>query len=480
MLVTRDIINPNIEFVDIKFRNFSYTYQQLCNGIDVIKDILLNKYGCQPGDSILIGINTSALQIATFFACAELGLQVVVLDHGRNDNWIATDYIDPKTQSLMPIRYFIVDDRYTNLNSPKYEFFKKVCPNFVILDAYLLDNQHIVPQTKVYATPESILIKCTSSGTTGTAKIVQHTHQFLSKLIPRNGCFYDDTVCMITNLNHGSSPATYFLPALCSDNTKKFVSFVNIDNDDGVKHPIKKFKDVKFNFSRLSIAVQNHDIKHLMLPYTHMIQDFFDQNDHPNLTLYTLSTIPIAWLDVYKNKKIKNIISFFGCNETSGPVFISEINDTNFAESNYKLMDDFYKINLNDGTNLEVEMPVYDKKICTNDMFEHMNGYYRHIGRNDLYRVNGHVVDLQKYKDTVMEFLNATLIVDTIKDKLYVAVWDQVDDVENRVKDISQEFQRISESTHKVDKFAVLEQNKFYSGVKLDMELLRDYFRKFV
>jgi hypothetical protein len=478
-LVTRDIINPNIEFIDSKYRNFSYTYTQLCNGIDIIKDVIM-QYGYQKGDAVLIGVNTSTLQIATFFACAELGLQVVILDHGRDDNWIADDYIDPKTKSLMPIKFFIVDDRYQTLNSLKYEFFKKICGQFIVLDSQTLNHEYNKEKTCIKADNQSILIKCTSSGTTGTAKIVQHTHEFLYKLISRNKIFYNDSVCMVTNLNHGSSPATYFLPALCSENTKRFISFVYLDNDDKNKHPLKKFKETKFDFTRLYKCIKEMNIKHLMLPYTHMIQDFLSLGDNPDLSLYTLSTIPDAWADLYKSKKISNIISFFGCNETSGPVFISETKDENFKESYYKLMDDFYKINLNDGNNLEVQMPVYNNSICTNDVFEIIDGYYKHKGRNDLYRVNGSVVDLPRYNTIANEKLNSTLVVDTIKDKLYLAIWEDIEDMNSKVDSICLQIQDMSESTHKVDKFALLEKDRFFTGVKLDMELLRDYFRKFV
>jgi hypothetical protein len=211
-----------------------------------------------------------------------------------------------------------------------------------------------------------------------------------------------------------------------------------------------------------------------------MIQDFLSLGDNPDLSLYTLSTIPDAWADLYKSKKISNIISFFGCNETSGPVFISETKDENFKESYYKLMDDFYKINLNDGNNLEVQMPVYNNSICTNDVFEIIDGYYKHKGRNDLYRVNGSVVDLPRYNTIANEKLNSTLVVDTIKDKLYLAIWEDIEDMNSKVDSICLQIQDMSESTHKVDKFALLEKDRFFTGVKLDMELLRDYFRKFV
>jgi len=461
MLVTRQIINKDIEFIDVnQFSPCSYSFNELSNGIDYIKDKLLNEFRCEHGDSVLIGMSPCTLQIATFFACAELGLQVIILDHDRNDNWIIEDYIDPKTRSLMPIKYFIVDSTYHQIPWKKHNFFKKICEHFVILELDCLKHSFNVAKTETYAKPESILLKCTSSGTTGTAKVVKHTHSFFHQLILRNSVFYDNTVCMIANLNHGSSPATYFLPAVVSKNTTRFLS--------------SRVNDFPKQISK-------YDVRHLMIPYTHMIQHFFDiSGKFPELCLYTLSTIQESWLDLYKDKKIGNIISFFGCNETSGPLLINQINDVNFKESSYKLMDDFYKLNLIEDRNLEVEMPVYGTKIRTNDVFALQDGYYHHKGRNDLYRVNGCVVDLIRYNEIAKELIDATVIVDTIKDNLYVAVWQDVEDIADKICRLSERFHSMSNGAHKVNKFAILSKDKFYSGVKLDMELLRDYFRKFV
>jgi len=461
MLVTRNMINCDIEFIDVNpFNPSSYSFDELSNGIDYIKDKLLNEFHCEQGDSVLIGISPCTLQIATFFACAELGLQVIILDHDRNDNWIIADYIDPKTRSLMPIKYFIVDSTYHQIPWKKHNFFKQICEHFVILELDCLKHTFNGVKPETYATPDSILLKCTSSGTTGTAKVVRHTHSFFHELILRNSVFYDKTVCMIANLNHGSSPATYFLPAVVSKNTTRFIS--------------SRVNDFPKQISK-------YDVRHLMIPYTHMIQHFFDiSGKFPELCLYTLSTIQESWLELYKDKKIGNIISFFGCNETSGPLLINQISDENFKESSYKLMDDFYKLNLIEDRNLEVEMPVYGTKIRTNDVFAFQDGYYQHKGRNDLYRVNGCVVDLIRYNEISKEIIDATVVIDTMKDSIYLAIWETDIELEEKIRQIDDQLLNVSEGLHKIDKYASLERDKFYSGVKLDMELLRDYFRKFV
>lgn len=486
MLVTREVINPNINFIDLGKKPKSYSYEDLCYFIDYIKDILVNKYHCKRGESVLIGINASTLQVATFFACAELGLQVLIFDHGRDDNWISTDYIDPKTKSLMPMNYYIVElTTSIRANMPssdkpygltRHQFFTTIADHSITLDFKKISSkENIVNPTNVNAQSDDILLKCTSSGTTGTAKVVRHTHEFFNKLICRNRSFFYGPVCMVMNLNHGSSPATYFLPALCSEKTTHFISYkmqLTADYNE-VRNFVPNFKEMK-NY------VQLFNIKHLMLPYTHLIKLFFDSGEYPGLTLYTLSTIQQSWVDYYKKGNIENIISFFGCNETSGPLLINEIKDSDFSESRYKLYDDFYVLNTNNGENLEVTMPVYGTKISTNDKFDHVNTYFYHKGRNDLYRVNGTFVDLFEYNIIISEQLDAILVVDTMKDSLYLAIWKDDIDCATKIVNLNTRLNKVSKGSHKIDKFALLDQNRFYTGVKLDMELLRDYFRNFV
>lgn len=471
-MLTRDIINKNIIFKDINVHNLwqkdkQYTYQDLSTLIDIVKNILQDDYNCQEGQTVLIGITACTLQVATFFACAELGLQVVIADHSRNDNWIDSNYVDPKTKSLLPINYFIVSSDQHQV--PKYKLFYKICDKTIELKD--LGQKNSAKNFFLGCNPNSIVLKCTSSGTTGTAKVVTHTHEFLYKLIQRNKTFFYGKVCMAHNLNHGSSPATYFLPSLCSENTEHFVSFMFTYITE-----IYKNGDEIYDFACRKFKSYNFD--HFMIPYSHLIDHFLETGNHPNLIIYTLSTIKNRWLANYKSNKIKDMISFFGSNETSGPTFINRLSDDNFEESKYRSFDNFYKLNLLNGKDLEVEMPVYNTKICTNDTFKIVDDFYYHLGRNDLYRINGKVIDHELYTSFTNN-LNATLVIDSMKDSLYLALWDNID-TEQKLKLVDEQIMNSSNNVHKINKFAILDNTKFLSGIKIDMELLRDYFRTFI
>ena len=471
-LITRDIINKNILFKDVNVHNLYqkdkvYTFSDLDKQINIVKNILQNENQCREGQTVLIGIVPCVLQIATFFACAELGLNVVIADHNRNDNWIDPNYVDPKTQSLLPINYFIVTSDEHLI--PKYKLFYKICEKTVVIKD--LESKDASPNNYLGCTENSMLLKCTSSGTTGTAKLVNHNHNFLKRLISRNKTFYYGSVCMAHNLNHGSSPATYFLPALCSEDTKIFVSYmITYVTETSRTDELTKFAIDKFN---------KYNFDHLMIPYSYMIDNFLKHGTYENLNLYTLSTIKQQWVPYFLDKRIKNIISIFGSNETSGPTFINEIADHAFEENKYRKIDDFYDIKLIDGNMLEVTMPIYGTKIVTNDLFDRRNNDYYHKGRSDLYRVNGFEVNVNHYTQLVKELLDADLIIDTAKDSLYIAVW-QGQDVKKHIEKICEQIKVSSYNIHTINKFAILDKTKFMTGIKLDMELLRDYFRKFV
>jgi len=470
-LITRDIINKDIIFKDVNVHDLYqidklYTYDDLDRQINIVKNILQFEHKCSKGQTVLIGIVPCVLQIATFFACAELGLNIVIADHNRNDDWINPNYVDPKTQSLLPIDYFIVTSDEHGI--PKYKLFYRICSKTVVIKD--LESKDCAYNNVLNCDSNTLLLKCTSSGTTGTAKLVNHSHGFLKKLIERNKIFYYGNVCMAHNLNHGSSPATYFLPALCSAETKVFVSYMityateTSRTDEYIKMASDKFATYKFD--------------HLMIPYSHMIDNFLKTASYPTLNLYTLSTIKKHWLPYFLNNRIKNIISIFGSNETSGPTFINEIVDHDFEENKYRLVDDFYGIKLLEDRMLEVTMPIYGTQIVTNDLFEKVGDDYYHKGRNDLYRVNGREVNVNHYAEIIKKLLNADLIIDTAKDSLYLAIW-QADEFD-KVLIIIEEIKKSSYGTHTINKYTILDKKNFMTGIKLDMELLRDYFRKFV
>lgn len=462
MLITREIINKNIVYRDFyeektgSIKYHSYGYQELCACINYFKNILLYEYNAQKGQTVLIGLaNSDKFQIAAVFACAELGMPFVIVDYNRPDDFIDPDYIDPKTRILSPIDFFITFD----LDSNKFRMFKKHANQTIIIDKKV-NLEDVEENNIIRSEPEDVFMKCTSSGTTGTPKLVIHNHKFMHQLIFRNSKFFYGGIGLVWNLNHGSSLATFFLPSLVATETTTC-----------------------YNLSFMQLHKANIVLNHLMVPYAHYIDGVLRNANKlysTNLTLYTLSTIKKEWLP-HINRDIKDIISIFGSNETSGPTLINRASDQLFQESVYFKVDEFYDINLSESNEFLVTLPVYDKTINTNDKFELVNGRYKHIGRSDLIRVNGLDIDHETYSKHALELVsNCDLIYDTVKNNIYLAIWKDTENVDEKVLKLKNKIMQLSGNTHTINKYKVIEYDRFLVGIKLDQELLRDYFRNYV
>ncbi len=199
----------------------------------------------------------------------------------------------------------------------------------------------------------------------------------------------------------------------------------------------------------------------------------------PNLNVQTLSYIQEKSKQAIKSNVIRSITSIFGSNETSGPVFSAYIDrqNTNQDSSLFDHIDDFYKIKLYDGGLLGVTLPVYDNEIITNDLFEQQGVFYKHKGRSDLIKIDGEILDIKIINDLNEKNPAAYIVTDTIRNCLYLAFWDTVDESLEIEYDnfFKNNFNRIN-----IKKSTVLNKRKFLTGIKIDNELLREYFRIYV
>lgn len=469
-VISRNDIHNEIIFKDFigKVRSTPYTFHTLDTTIDKYKNVLEDN-GAKNGQSVLIGLPAGLEQTAMIFAVIELGMSIIIADYHRDDSFKTIEYTDPKTEILSPIDFFIISKRsentYRNPANKKFIYYVDKSETTIFLSDYN-DEFDTTPNKKILATPDSVVLKCTSSGTTGTPKYIEHTHHFIKTVAMRNTVFYDNTVALVYNLNHGSSVATYYLPALFSNRVQ---TIKNISYSDPHVMYSKRTKKELFN-----------DVNHLMMPYGHELMLFL-RSVSPNTIVYTLSTISDVIYQRYEKGKVKDIISFFGCNETSGPTLINQASDSNFLPERYKQHDDFYKINVDEGT-LNVTLPVYDCTVDTKDIFGLTGEYYHFKGRNDILRIHGKCIDMNRYVSIVQRIADADIVFDIVQQKIYLAFWNVKNnpDYKKKLDKINRILGIISNDYHLIDKHALLDKNNFIYGVKIDQELLREYFRTHV
>lgn len=469
-LITRNIINKNILFCDYdsKYKKTEYGYKHLSKRIDFFKNFLIDQ-GCKRGDSILIGYAVGLDQTSAFFAASELGLVIIVADYKVLDNEEYVGFLDTKTKILMPIKYFLFREHHDapeDFVNFKLQFYNQVCET-VIKSKQIEEYSNYEPNDTIWAKESDILMRCTSSGTTGTPKKVTHTHEFLHNISKRNSIFFDNEVTLLWNLNHGSSLATYFVPALMSDNVTNF------------NNAIKELQDTPEAILPLKDALKNSN--HVMIPYPETIERFIEVFEFPELTYYTLSPISNKIRNGLSNGRCKDIISFFGSNETSGPVLINKASYDNFEVDVYHKVDDYYDIEEID--TLTVRLKEYGISINTQDTFEKKDETSLTFkGRKNLMRVNGLEV-FRAYNDLI-DF-DADLIYDSVYNEIYLAAWMRFGKKEfeeyvlaEKIKEINEKMSNMSGGSHKISKFKFLKRYQFTLGVKIDHEFLRSYFRE--
>jgi acyl-CoA synthetase (AMP-forming)/AMP-acid ligase II len=476
--ISRDIINPNLTIIEPNDGNLDkFNFEKLSKNIDYWKYFLVEECGAKKQDKILIGIVESDLKyISLCFAAFELSLKVVIVDYGRHDDFVK-NYDDPKTRLLSPIDIFVYDlDNHRFKKSPKHIFFSKHSSRSFNINQYnpkKIDKKKLQDISNIRPSEDDILMVCTSSGTTDTPKIVTHTHEFLYELCKRNSSMFSGSCVHSNNLNHGSSLAVYFLPTLMSKDVKEhFLIGFNIAEPE---YFIEMLKD--------------YDICNIIFPYTENINKFLQVSKKkkikwPHLTVSLLTYIPADWKNIIQEGYVKKFVSIFGSNETSGPVLLSTLsleNVKDFTSNRFFKLDNFYNITFDKDGHIFAELPIYNKTIMTNDIFQKKDNFLFHKGRNDLIRINGVEINLQILSEFEYEFEEKfSIITDKIQNKLYLAIWEEMNKKTalKLTNSLIKRLQKIFKSRNiSISKFECLKKDKFKYGIKIDKELIREYFR---
>jgi hypothetical protein len=477
--ITRDFISDNFMFTDVRSATEqTYSKEGLVKKIHFWKYILKYKYQALPQESILIGMQIIGMDyFAIIIAAAELSLKIVVVDYNRTDKFRDMEYNDPKTKLLSPIDIFLHDFSADTIESnqvySKYAFFKKQsCRTYSTIDSsnFKIESELYNTVIDIRPQPSDVLFRVTSSGTTDVPKVIEHTHEFISAISIRNSKMYKGVALHVNNLNHGASASVTLLPLLASDQITKHLFYDGADIES-----IEGLVD--------ALAPRNTELGYLSFPYPFLIDKFIEVSKArnvkwPNLDLITLSYILESAKHAVRDGIFNSITSIFGSNETLGPLFINTATKDhwNIDSRYYKIPNDFYKIHLSNEGKITVTVPVYNKEVETNDYFDKDGDYFVHRGRSDMFRINGETINMSTINDLNKQNTRVYIVADTVYHCLYLACWEdlglaEIDAIKNNIEN---NFERI-----KITKIAHLDKSNFYYAIKIDNELLREYFRTY-
>jgi hypothetical protein len=472
MIVSVDAVSKNFRLYNAESASWA-DKALLQEFVNFWKMIFVEKNGLKPGDKIGLGFPfTDIYYFGALYAAAELGLKLVVLDISNHTQNFSKN--SSQIQDFLPLDLFVSGKM---LVADKHEYYKSLSQQtelWHIWDQYQIKNTDTWQSiTKQQPSPDDILLLCTSSGTTDRPKKVEHSHKFLYDISKRNTDLleFKGNVLHVRNLHHGSSLAVYFLPSLMSDRCTGHYVF-NYEQENHVEG--------------LAEFCCQHNINHLQLPYTHAVENFLkyavdNKIVFDDLTLYTLSYINPDWQILIQKCGIKKIISIFGCNETSGPLFISTLypDSVDFDPRDFVRPDNFYDYNFNDTGQLLVDLKQYDRTIVMQDAFEYTDNRFRHLGRNDLVRINDIQVDFFWLLELCrIEQVSGQIVLDRQREKLYLAIWDDSDS-DSVTKRLNLLIQNRYGPTVQISQSMNLQYQDYLMGIKLDHESLRSIFRKY-
>ena len=473
--ISRDFVSNNFIFDDIQSR--TYNKDALVDRINFWKYTLKHEYKAVTQESILIGMQKLGLDyFAIIIAAAELSLKIVVVDYNRTDKFRDLEYNDPKTKLLAPIDIFLHDlTQHTLDTNPsacaKYIFFTNHSNRtYSTVDVNPVNSELCATVESIRPQPTDILFRVTSSGTTDTPKVIEHTHEFIHAISLRNSKLYKGTAVHVNNLNHGASASVTLLPLLANDNVDKhlFYDCADFEIIPDLVNALTRYKD---------------EIGYLSFPYPFLIDKFIEVSRDRNLKWTRLDLITLSYIldsakHAVRDGVFNSITSIFGSNETLGPLFVNTASTDHWQiDSRYfKLYDNFYNVKLSEQGQITVTIPVYNKEVTTNDYFERNGDYFIHHGRSDMFRINGETINLNTINTLNKQSTQTYIVIDTLNHCLYLACWEDLAPEEIQIikADIENNFEHI-----KVTKVAHLDKSNFYYGIKIDNELLREHFRTY-
>lgn len=464
--INRDLIHSDIRIKapsDTAPGDFiSFRYPEVITLINRAKTYLIKEKNCRPGQKVLLATNGWPQYVAWWTAVAELGMAFVVSDYP----YVSTSRSVAKKLDLYGDIEYLVGNVYGG-DFPYWP--RELTSRFI--DRDIIFSYTDETKGNVYLNKEDdVLLYSTSSGTTDTPKVIAHTQKFFYDLLHRNAKLYnlkESDRCLHTKgLHHGSVTGVYFLPTL------KYCKYHYHSVATG---------EVDDKFTEWVDIIQRENINRCLFFYK-MPDRFCELSDKnikcDDLTVYVLAKLTKDNIQTMVGELNCQIFSIFGCTETSGPLFLPEINKNNyttFDENDFgPILDNFYNINVGSSGKLIVMMP--DGSIVdTGDKFTKQDDNFIWVSRENIYRINGETFYLNLLVEQVQNItkLINTIHFDLIFDQSTEMVYMRINNHISLSKLNNRIARSIADPRYRVSKIIVGRRKDFFNGIKFDAHEIR-------
>ena len=334
--LSRNIIVDGISFS-------GQTKSQLCVKIDKVKALLTDR-GAKKGDLVTISIlPVTVYHVASIFACAELGLKIIILDspatklslpytklalHGPSDFFIYDSLID-----ISKVYDGLHDKMLRRYGGKSIDVRKKPktdkngqWPSQIYEDKVFSDDPFLLSST---------------SGSTKPSRPILFSHQEVYEMSKRNISVFkfdkDSRVIHSRNLHHASALLTSLLPSLMS---ARLHSTFTIGHDLSHDESLEYLQGLK--------SIYESKMTHIMIPNRDELMDFLDTFPEPFTKRLNINMCGFALDSSFRDLAEKHNVRFmshYGSIDTAIPLLVNFVDkDSEVKENGLGVLpDDFYQ-----------------------------------------------------------------------------------------------------------------------------------------
>ena len=364
-----NILNRNIIVDDIIFANENKS--QLYTKIDKVKALLTDR-GARKGDLVTISIlPVSTYHVASIFACAELGLRIIILDSP------ATELSLPYTKLALhgPSDFFIYDSSldmskvYDGLHDKMLRRYGG--KSIDVRKTPQLDKSGQWPKDtfSVEVNPDDPFLLSSTSGSTKPSRPILFSHQEVYEISKRNIDVFefksDSKVIHSRNLHHASALLTSLLPGLM---------VAHIHGSFATGHDLSH--DESFEYLEGLKVMYESKMTHIMIPNKNELMDFLDTFSEPFMERMNINMCGFALDSSFRDLAEKHNVRFmshYGSIDTAIPLLVNFVDENSVVEENGLgiLPDDFYQF---DGK--EIMCDLWDEPRHIEDNLYMINGQF--------------------------------------------------------------------------------------------------------